>query len=162
MPSDPTVRRARLPDPYGLPKDSPTLSWEAVESRLKSAPHYWVSTVDGHGNPLARPVDGVWIDGALYFGGHDDARWRRNLKANPRACVTLEDAEDVVILEGSVEHFVPEETLAVALGDDANAKYAFGGNAAELYRPGVCRFRPRAGHAWTLLYRDATHFRFES
>ena len=53
-----------------------------------------------------------------------------------------------MILEGAVEHFVPEEAFAIALGDAANEKYEFGGNAAELYRGGACRFRPRTGHAW--------------
>ena len=162
MPSDPEVRRARLPDGYGLPDDSPTLSWESVQSRFKASLHYWISTADADGNPLSRPIDGVWVDGALYFSGHDDSRWRRNLRANPRACLALENAEDVVILEGTVEHFVPEEAFALALGDEANAKYEFGGNAASLYRNGACRFRPTAGHAWTTLYKDATHFRFES
>ena len=76
--------------------------------------------------------------------------------------MTLEDAENVVILEGAVERFVPEESFALALGDAANDKYEFGGNAAELYRGGACRFRPTAGHAWTLLYKDATRLRFES
>ena len=162
MPSDPEVRRARLPDTYGLPKDSPTLSWESVEARFQASHHYWISTADSDGNPLARPIDGVWLDGALYFSGHEDARWRRNLRANPHVCLTLEDAENVAILEGPVEHFVPEEAFALALGDAANEKYEFGGNAAELYRAGACRFRPTAGHAWTLLYKDATRFRFES
>ena len=122
MPSHPEVRRARLPEPYGLPKDSPTLSWESVEARFKAALHYWISTADTEGTPLARPIDAVWLDGALYFGGHEDARWQRNLRANPRACVTLEDAENVVILEGVVEHFVPEEAFALSMGDAANEK----------------------------------------
>ena len=163
MPSDPEVRRARLPDPYGLPKDSTTLSWGSVEARFKASRHYWISTADAAGQPLARPIDGVWLDGALYFSGHEDARWRRNLRANPRVCLTLEDAENVVILEGAVEHFIPEEAFALTLGDAANEKYEFfDGNAAELYRGGACRFRPSAGHAWTLLYKDSTHFRFGS
>ena len=162
MPFDPAVRRARLPDGYGLPEDSPTLSWESVQSRFEASHHYWISTADAAGNPLSRPIDGVWLDGALYFSGHEEARWRRNLRANPRVCLTLEDAENVVIFEGAVEHFVPEGAFAIALGDAANEKYEFGGNAAELYRGGACRFRPRTGHAWTMLYKDATHFRFES
>ena len=71
MTADPAVRRARLPDGYGLPEDSPTLSWESVESRFKDSLHYWISTADADGNPLSRPIDGVWVDGALYFSGHD-------------------------------------------------------------------------------------------
>lgn len=160
MPSDPSVRRARLPDVYGLPNDSPTLAWESVEARFKASLHYWISTADTDGNPLARPIDGVWVDGALYFGGHDDARWRRNLRANPHACLTLEDAENVGILEGSVDDLVPDEALALTLGDEVTAKYEWGADARDMYRGGVCRFRPRAGHAWTLLFKDATRYVF--
>ena len=61
MPSDPSVRRARLPDAYGLPEDSPTLPWESVEARFKASLHYWISTVDAEGNPLARPIDGICL-----------------------------------------------------------------------------------------------------
>ena len=127
---------------------------------MKAALHYWLCTADAEGIPLARPIDGIWLEGALYFGGHDDSRWRSNLQANPHACLTLEDAENVVILEGTVEHFVPEEAFALVLGDAANEKYQWGIDAAQLYRTGACRFRPSAGHAWTLLYKDATRFRF--
>lgn len=162
MPSNPEVRRARLPDAYGLPKDSPTLSWESVEARFKASQHYWISTADAEGNPLARPIDGVWLDGALYFGGHEDSRWQRNLRTNPRACLTLEDAQNALILEGVVVYLVPEEALALALGDAAKEKYEWGEHAAKLYQEGVCRFRPSAGLAWTLLYKDATRFRFGS
>ena len=98
----PIASRIRLPADYGLSQDSPLLAWSVVNERMLPALHYWISTADAHGTPIARPIDGMWLDTALYFAGHRDVRWRRNLKANPQACVTLEDAECPVILEGSV------------------------------------------------------------
>lgn len=61
-----------------------------------------------------------------------------------------------------VEHFVPEEALTLALGKAAKEKYEWGEQAAKLYRDGACRFLPSTGLAWTLLYKDATRFRFGS
>ena len=96
-------------------------------------PPYWISTADAEGTPLARPIDGVWLDGALYFGGHEDSRWQCNLRANPRVCLTLEDARNALILEGVVEHFVPDEALA--LGNLAKEKYEWGELATTARKP---------------------------
>ena len=39
-----------------------------VEQRLRDAPNDWVATVTTDGRPHTRPVDSVWVDGALCFG----------------------------------------------------------------------------------------------
>src|SRR5918994_1535693 len=89
----PTAHRAHLPAGYGLPPDSPRLDWAEVDARLRDAPHYWIGTVGTDGVPTVRPIDGMWLDGALFFGSDPASRWRRNLAVNPRAAVHLEDAE---------------------------------------------------------------------
>lgn len=87
----PTARRPALPKDYGIPKTkSGLLAWADVVSRLTAARHYWICTVSPDGRPHATPVDGLWLDDALYFSGSPRTRRSRNLLANPDACVHLE------------------------------------------------------------------------
>ena len=74
--------RPQLPEEYGVPADSDgVLPWEFVEQRLTAAVNYWLATVGPTGAAHVRPVDGVWVDGALCFGGSPKTRWVRNLHA---------------------------------------------------------------------------------
>ena len=159
----PSASRATLPTDYGLPEDSPLLSWDEVAERVEKALHYWLSTASANGEPIARPIDGMWVADALYFGGDERSRWMRNLRANPNVCLTLQDAADAesaVIMEGTVTMMTPDATLAAALAANAEAKYEWAVPGAEQYQAETCMFRPRKVLAWTLLYRDATRFRF--
>ena len=79
------------------------LPWEFVEERLTAAPNYWVATVSLGGAPHVRPVDGVWVDGALCFGGSPETRWVRNLQHDPRLSVHLPHDDEVIILEGTAD-----------------------------------------------------------
>ena len=93
--------RPRFPSVYGISESAEgLLPWSHVDERMSKALRYWVSSVDGEGRPHATPVDGMWIDGKLYFGGNPATRRNRNLVANPAACIHLEEAMDVVILHG--------------------------------------------------------------
>ena len=152
--------RMQLPEDYGLPATSPLLAWSTLEARLTRAKHYWLATTDGSGLPVVRPIDGMWVDNALYFDGHADTRWRRNLAANAQASLTLEEAESAVILEGAVTRFTPDAELAAVLAAQANAKYEWANLAAEAYLEEICLFKPRKALAWTVLFQDATRFRF--
>ena len=158
-PAKPVASRLSLPPDYGLPADSPLLPWREVDERLAKALHYWISTVGADGTPIARPIDGMWVDCALYFGGDPKSRWRRNLARNPSVCITLEDAERAVILEGSVAVETPNAALAARLVEQANQKYKMNQTADE-YMAQTCVFTPSKAMAWTLLYKDATRFRF--
>lgn len=63
MSDQPSVARADFPPDYGEHggDDDEPLKWRDVEA----APNYWLSTVTPGGRPHTRPVDGVWVDGAL-------------------------------------------------------------------------------------------------
>ena len=131
---------------------------------MEEALHYWLSTASADGVPIARPIDGMWVANALYFGGDERSRWMRNLRTNPNVCLTLQDAADAesaVIMEGTVTMMTPDAALAAALAANAEAKYEWAVPGAEQYLAETCMFRPRKVLAWTLLYRDATRFRFE-
>lgn len=158
--SDPTVHRARLPAGYGLPADSAQLTWDEVDERLRIADHYWIGTVGEDGSPIVRPIDGMWLDAALYFGSDPASRWRRNLTNNPRASAHLEDAERAVIVEGQVEPIRLGHELAVRLADAANAKYHLGQSVSDYEGQDSTVLRPRIVLAWNTLYKDATRFAF--
>jgi|SRR5918994_288790 nitroimidazol reductase NimA-like FMN-containing flavoprotein (pyridoxamine 5'-phosphate oxidase superfamily) len=156
----PTAHRAHLPAGYGLPPDSPRLDWAEVDARLRDAPHYWIGTVGTDGVPTVRPIDGMWLDGALFFGSDPASRWRRNLAVNPRAAVHLEDAERAVIVEGDVTAIRLQYHLAARLAEAANVKYGLGQSVRDYEGQESCMLRPRVVFAWTTLYRDATRFTF--
>jgi hypothetical protein len=159
--NDPRAARAHLPAGYGLPDDSAQLAWAAVDERLREAMHYWISTVDTDGVPVVRPIDGMWLDCALYFGSEPAARWRRNLGVNARASLHLEDAERAVIVEGEVRTMSPDEDLAARLVEASNAKYDFGQKVSDYVGAELLELRPHVVLAWNVLYRDATRFTFD-
>jgi hypothetical protein len=136
------------------------LPWSHVDERMSASMHYWISTTGPSGAPHARPIDGMWLDGTLYFGGDPESRWKRNLDADPRACVTLENAEQAVILHGRVRTMRPDADLAVRLADASNAKYNMGQTAKDYIGEEVLAFSPRSAFAWKLLYKDATRWRW--
>jgi hypothetical protein len=160
------VRLARFPAEYGArggPDDEP-LAWDDVEERLRNAPNYWVVTVTPEGRPHARPVDGVWVDGALCFGGSHEARWARNLAARPEVAVHLAGDDDIVILEGTAERVTePEHPLSAASMGASRAKYPqYGSSEDDPFLP-FWAFRPAAVYAWSLssFPKRATRWAFE-
>jgi nitroimidazol reductase NimA-like FMN-containing flavoprotein (pyridoxamine 5'-phosphate oxidase superfamily) len=154
--AEPTASRPHIPG-YGVPEsDEGLLPWSHVTARLEQARNYWVGTVDKDGQPHAVPVWGVWVDGALYFGG--GPRTNRNLQANPKVVVHLESGDDVVIVEGVAEEFTDLEPAVFARFADASA-------AKYNYRPeeaGGYVLRPRVVYAWTKFPQDATRWRFDN
>jgi hypothetical protein len=158
---DPSAARAYLPGGYGLPLDSVQLPWTDIDERLRSARHYWIVTVGNDGVPTVRPIDGMWLDGSLYFGGDPAARWQRNLRVNTRASVHLEDAERAVIVEGEVRMIRPDYALAVRLADASNAKYGMDQSVGDYEGAQIDELRARVVLAWNVLYEDATRFTFD-
>lgn len=165
MARQPSSRRpVRLPPQYGPPGDPPSLrAWSDVEARLEAAPNYWTTTVGPDGRPHARPVDGVWVDGALCFGGAPETRWVRNLSANPALSVHLAGETEAIILEGRAELVTdPAHPLAGPMRSASRAKYPqYFGDAAPPFRP-FWALKPTTAYAWALagFPRDATRWRF--
>jgi nitroimidazol reductase NimA-like FMN-containing flavoprotein (pyridoxamine 5'-phosphate oxidase superfamily) len=157
-----TVTRARLPREYGLTNGSKgLLSWSHVSTRMASAQHYWIATVDPSGRPHATPVDGLWLDDCLYFGGSPQTRRQRNLATNRAACVHLESGSDVVILHGEARPERPDRALATRLAEASRKKYGYASKPEEYEKTEVHVFRPRTVFAWTNLPKDATRWTFE-
>jgi general stress protein 26 len=145
---------ARFPPGYGTPDAADLLPWSYVEERLRAAPNYWLATVGPDGRPHARPVDGVWVDGALCFGGSEQARWVCNLEANPTLSVHLGSEAEAIILEGTAERVTdPSHPLAEASTAANREKYPqyFSGDNPLLagFHP-FWALRPSRAYAWSL------------
>ena len=145
----------RLPSAYGSP--TTVLTWTVVEQRLVAAPVYWLVTTRQDGRPHAVPVDGLWVDGAAYLGGHPATVHERNLRAGSGVVLHTESGQSPVIVEGVADWHTPDAAGSARLADAANAKYPYGA-APDAYLRGVWRIRPRVVLAWTVLYEDATRF----
>jgi nitroimidazol reductase NimA-like FMN-containing flavoprotein (pyridoxamine 5'-phosphate oxidase superfamily) len=158
----PTASRPLIPG-YGVPESNEgLLPWEHVTSRLAAAKNVWVATVDTSGQPHAVPVWAVWIDGTLYFSA--GPRSARNIAANPKVNVHLEDGSDVVILEGSASVIHdPAPELSKAMDDAFAAKYDYrpSSEGTEAVGEGFFALRPRVVYAWTGFPTDATRWTFE-
>ena len=159
--ADPKPTRLTLPAEYGVStSEKGLLPWSHVVDRMTAAAHYWIATVDPGGRPHATPVDGLWIDGCLYFGGSPRTRRQRNLAANAAVCVHLESASDVVILHGEARAERPDRELAVRLAAASQKKYGYSPKPEHYENNDVHVFRPRLGFAWTHLPKDATRWQF--
>lgn len=151
------IEQLSLPVEYGSP--SRVLGWSDVEPLLEQAEHYWLASVRPDGRPHVVPLDGVWLDGAWYFGGSPDAVKHRNLLANGNATMHLEDATTAVIVEGVCDFVRADDATAGQLAEKSRSKYGYG-PPPEVYRAGVWRLRPSRVLSWTDLTADATRFTF--
>lgn len=157
MADDPHAEPLDIPPEYG--STSRMLAWAVVEARLAEAKHYWLATTRPDGRPHVVALDGLWIDRRWYFGGVPTTRWQRNLRADPRAILHLEDAASAVIVEGTCAVEQPDQAFAEQLAATSRAKYGYG-PPASVYLGGVWALRPARARAWTDLTVDATRFRF--
>ena len=151
------AERATVPAEYGSP--SRLVPWDDVDRKLAEAKHYWLATVRAGGRPHVVPVDGLWLDARLHFGGVATTVWQRNLRHDPRVTVHLDDSAAAVIVEGTCAVEVPDREGAEALVDASKAKYGYA-PPVEAYLSGVWTLAPVKVLAWTDLTVDATRFVF--
>ena len=121
----PAERPASPPASYGVPTEGGSLvAWEHVLARLRSASAYWMATTARDGRPHVVPVWGVTADDDLYLevGAASTAKVR-HLRRDPRVAVHLDDADDVVVIEGTVRFVAPAGELARLLVEGFRAKY---------------------------------------
>ena len=161
VPTSPVVSRPRIPPGYGVPKNNQgLLPWSHVIERMTQALHYWICTVDPNGRPHVTPVDGLWINDRLYFGGSPKTRRNRNLSANSAVSIHLDSSEDVVILQGNAHLQTPEHGLAVQLSKATGEKYGYSPNPEVYEKTGVQVFRPLTVFAWKQFPKDVTRWKF--
>ncbi|MEJ7719481.1 MAG: pyridoxamine 5'-phosphate oxidase family protein [Ilumatobacteraceae bacterium] len=95
----PTAVAARFPSEYGQTPETTAelLDWDEVAERIAASPNYWLATTTDEGTPYLRPVDGVFVDATLAFGGSPETRWVRHLQRRPAASASLPDDDHAVI-----------------------------------------------------------------
>ena len=142
---------------YGIPKDTKgLLPWSFVDQRMTRSQAYWLCTSGSGARPHSVPVWGVWVDGAVFWGGGADVRWARNLAANAELTVHAESGDEVVILEGRAELIRdPEHPLLSRVSDAYHAKYKM------RHPPPFWSLRPQRVFAWTTAsrFQDATRWK---
>jgi hypothetical protein len=159
QPAGSRASRLRLPAEYGVPKGTKgLLPWSHITERMSSALHYWVCTVSPIGQPHATPVDGLWLDDRLYFGGSPQTRRNRNLTANPAVCVHLESSDDVIILHGQARQRSLDRAVALRLAQASAQKYGYATKPEDYEAGGVHVFLPHVVFAWRPPLKDATRW----
>jgi nitroimidazol reductase NimA-like FMN-containing flavoprotein (pyridoxamine 5'-phosphate oxidase superfamily) len=156
----PTVEKLIMPEGYGDTKR--TLTWEDVRTWLVEAKQYWLAINRPDGSPHVVPLDGIWLDDVLYYGGSPETLHVRATRADPRVTIHLPDPWKVVVVQGEARVTRPSAALAQQLADLANVKYADYGmtfDASSYAEP--FGLRPRRAIAWSSFPADATRFRFE-
>jgi nitroimidazol reductase NimA-like FMN-containing flavoprotein (pyridoxamine 5'-phosphate oxidase superfamily) len=157
--AEPRAEQLAIPALYGSP--TRLLPWADVAARLSDAKHYWVATTRPDGRPHVVPHDGLWREAGWYFGGSPETVKHRNLLANPRASLHLQDASSAVIVEGTCEVVIPSAETADDLVAESKRKYGYA-PPREAYLSGVWVLTPVRAMAWTDITADATRFVFSA
>jgi PPOX class probable F420-dependent enzyme len=124
MPRKPQASRPRMPE-YGILDENSgkgLLPWKWARKRLSKTPYYWLSTVRPDGRPHAMVVWGIWVEDTLYFSTGRKSRKSKNLQMNPRCAVTVQYADDAVIVEGTASE-TRDKALIKRLSKSYKAKY---------------------------------------
>ena len=159
-----TRSRPKLPEEYNVPTgEEGLLEWNWVVERLKSARNYWVGTTRPDGRPHAVPVWASWLGDTLYFDGHPQTRWGRNIGQNPSVVIHLESGDEVVILEGFVQDIAHlDHAVAEKVGENFKAKYDYQPNTKEWEATGIYSMRPQVVLAWKEIPQTMTRWQFSA
>ncbi len=141
------------------------LTWAEVAGRLAASRNYWVGVTGRDGAPHASPVWGVVVDEVLYFYTETTTAKARNLRADPRIVVHLEDGDDVLIVRGAVQETTEPALLARVLAafapkydDPDDLQYLPAGPPGEV----VFALVPGSAMAWSLDGYDSSQRRWSA
>ena len=93
--------RPKIPLDYGVTKADAFVDWGHVEERFVSERVYWFAVTDEADRPHVRPIDGLYLDDALYVGGRSQTRWISLIRPCARVTVHLDGATSPGIQRGS-------------------------------------------------------------
>lgn len=98
--SEPTTGRPWMPG-YEVPEDlDGALPWSWARERLVSCRNYFLATTRPDSRPHVMPLWGLWLGDRFCFSTAITSVESRNLMADPRCVVTIEDGHQAVIVEG--------------------------------------------------------------
>lgn len=84
------------------------------EHRLSSERTVWMATTRPDGRPHLAPVWFVYTDARIWIGTGQGSVRVANLRADPRAAISLEDGDAPIVVEGTVAIHERERPPAVA------------------------------------------------
>lgn len=153
------TEQVRFPKEYGTPSE--LLAWEDVRQQLIEAKQFWFAFERPGRSPHVTPLDGIWFEDKLVYGGSPETLHRRLAAEHPKVTVNLPDPWKLVVIEGEVREtsFAPE--IAEEIAGLLNAKYPeYGEN---VFKPSTeaPAVHPRRIRAWTSFPKDATAFVFD-
>ncbi len=162
----PMATPARFPAEYGQTPETTAqlLGWDEVSERIAASPNYWLATTTDAGSPNLRPVDGVFVEQTLAFGGSPKTRWVRHLQQRAEVTASLPDAEHAIVLEGRAELVTDAQSpLALAVAAANRAKYPQYYTSESALPGPFWSCRPRRVYAWSLstFPNRATRFELE-
>jgi pyridoxamine 5'-phosphate oxidase-like protein len=163
--SEPRVGRPQTEPGYGIPESlNGTLDWGWARDRLVEAAVYWVASVRPNGRPHVTPIWGVWVDDAFWMEGGARTRRFRNLAENPAVVVSVERADDVVIMEGDAERMFDLDAglteRLVAGYSKYKSTHGYEADPANWAGGGIWRVMPNKVFGWSSYPRDATRWTF--
>lgn len=144
--------------------DPVRIAWSHDERRLGGSRIYWLATVRPDGRPHIAPVWGVWMDNHLYFSTGLSTVKGCNLRANRHAALHLDNSEDVLIVEGTVE-MIRDDVVRQRVDEAFAAKYVTirSGKPYSLAMNGEAQlwaFAPSHALGWWEMAMDATSRRW--
>lgn len=109
---------------YGIHEgETGLLPWSWARERLERTPSYWVATMSAQAGPHLAAVWGVWAEQALWFSTGGRSRKARDLAGDPRCSVSVESADESVVIEGLAR---PAKGDVDALRETYTRKYGMG------------------------------------
>jgi hypothetical protein len=161
--TEPRRSRPHVPG-YGIPEDEDgLLPWTWARERLERALIYRLATAAADATPHLVPIWGAWVGDRWYVEG-GPTRWQRNLRANPKLAIHVEDGDEVVIVEGEARELVapPEPLSGQILGGYAKYRAKGYDATADHWREGgLWELRPVRAFAWSVFPDDMTRFQFD-
>lgn len=154
------TEQVRFPKEYGTPSE--LLAWEDVRQQLVEAKQFWFAFERPGRSPHVTPLDGIWFEDKLVYGGSPETLHRRLAASHPKVTVNLPDPWKLVVMEGEVRESRFASEVAEEISTKLKQKYPEYGESAfnpEFYlsAPAV---HPRRIRAWTSFPKDATGFVF--
>jgi general stress protein 26 len=140
--------RPKFPKEWQVPnKPKFWITWAHATGKVRREEVYWVSTASRKGRPHAVPVWGIWYRSRFFFETAPDSVKARNIGANPRVVVHLQDGYDTVIVEGKVQRELDQQVLSRLRAMYAS-KYDYTPDWSDPQTQVVYRVDPAMAHAW--------------
>ena len=134
------------------------LPWRWASDRLTKTRNYLLTTVRADGRPHVMPLWGVWMNDRFYFSTGKTSVKARNLSKNANCVLCTDDAEEVVIVEGTAGK-ATDKTVLKKFGAAYKKKYKF--DALSMGEP-IFTIRPKVafGQIEKTFPKTATRWKF--